>query len=323
LDRLQRIELRLILEPPEPGSEARLRKEALLNGVKRRVGDLPGAFNAVMFLPQDMRIIEGSPGERRRFLDSALTQADPVYAEALSDYGKVLSQRNALLKQLQDHGADGEQLGFWDERLAGLAANTIRARALAMRELETLADPIHSELSRGKENLRLMYQPACGPSSPADGQLDLPLSSTMDWAGVSRDVIRNDLLQALRDSRVEEISRGMTIIGPHRDDITFLANGLDLRHYGSRGQNRTAMLALKLAEVEWMRQRTGEPPVLLLDEVLAELDVERRQDLIRRVATAHQAIVTAADLAMFPGSSDGRTTIWQIHAGSVRPKAPI
>ncbi len=322
-DRLQRIELRLILEAAEPGSEPRLRKEILLNGVKRRMSDLPGAFNAVMFLPQDMRVIEGSPGERRRFLDSALTQADPVYADTLSDYTKVLSQRNALLKQLQERGTDIEQLSFWDEQLTGLAANTIRARALAMRELETLAAPIHSELTRGKESLRLLYQPAFKPTGRADGQLGLPMPTTTDWAGVNRDVIRNDLLQALAESRAEEIARGMTTLGPHRDDISFLANGLDLRLYGSRGQNRTAMLAVKLAEVEWMRQRTGEHPVLLLDEVLAELDVERRQDLIRRVEAAHQAILTAADLAMFPDSGGGQTTIWHIHAGSLRPKAPI
>jgi DNA replication and repair protein RecF len=321
-DRLQRIELRLILEAAEPGSEPRLRKEVLLNGVKRRMSELPGAFNAVMFLPQDMRIIEGSPGERRRFLDSALTQADPVYADTLSDYTKVLSQRNALLKQLQERGTDSEQLSFWDEQLAGLAANTIRARALAMRELETLAVPIHSELTRGKESLRLLYQPACKPAGRTDGQLGLPMPTTTDWAGVKREVIRSDLLRALVEIRAEEIARGMTILGPHRDDISFLANGLDLRLYGSRGQNRTAMLAVKLAEVEWMRQRTGEHPVLLLDEVLAELDVERRQDLIRRVMAAHQAILTAADLAMFPDSGERQTTIWHIHAGSLRPKAP-
>ncbi|HLC02111.1 MAG TPA: DNA replication/repair protein RecF [Anaerolineales bacterium] len=322
-DRLQRIELRLILDSPEPGGDPRLRKEVLLNGVKRRISDLPGEFNAVMFLPQDMRIIEGSPGERRRFLDSALTQADSVYPGTLSDYTKVLSQRNALLKQLQERGTDNEQLSFWDEQLAGLAANTIRARALAMRELETLAIPIHSELSRGKESLRLQYQPACEPAGRADGQLGLPMPTQTDWAGVSRETIRNDLLQALVDLRAEEIARGLTLLGPHRDDITFRANGLDLRLYGSRGQNRTAMLAIKLAEIEWMRQRTGEQPVLLLDEVLAELDVERRQDLIRRVETAHQAILTAADLAMFPDSTERQTTVWHIHAGSVRPKAPI
>jgi len=322
-DRLQRIEIRLILEPPEPGSEPRLRKEVLLNGVKRRVGDLPGVFNAVMFLPQDMRVIEGSPGERRRFLDGALTQADPVYSGTLADYTKVLAQRNALLKQLQDHGADNGQLSFWDEQLVSLAATTIRARAVAMRELEGLAGPIHLKLSRGKESLRLQYQPACRPAERADGQLGLPLPGPIDWAGISREAIRNDLYQALLDTRAEEIARGLTILGPHRDDFSFLANGLDLRQYGSRGQNRTAMLALKLAEVDWLRQRTGEQPVLLLDEVLAELDVERRQDLMARVATAHQAVMTAADLEMFPDSSDQSPTIWQIQAGTVRPMASL
>jgi DNA replication and repair protein RecF len=321
-DRLQRIELRLILEAAEPGAEPRLRKEILLNGVKRRMGDLPGTFNAVMFLPQDMRIIEGSPGERRRFLDSALTQADPVYATTLADYTKVLAQRNALLKQLQERGTDSEQLSFWDEQLAGLAANIVRGRALASRELEMLAVPIHTELTRGKESLRLLYQPALKPPERAGGQLGLPMASTTDWAGVNREAIRSDLLQALVESRAEEIARGMTTLGPHRDDISFLSNGLDLRLYGSRGQNRTAMLAVKLAEVEWMRQRTGEHPVLLLDEVLSELDVERREDLIRRVEAAHQSILTAADLAMFPDSAGRHATIWHIHAGSVRPKAP-
>ncbi|MFN2273620.1 MAG: DNA replication/repair protein RecF [Anaerolineales bacterium] len=320
--RLQRIEIRLAVEKSPANNHDRLRKEVLINGLTRRVRDLAHTFNAVMFLPRDMEIIEGSPGNRRRFLDSSLSQADPTYGEALAEYGKVLSQRNALLKQLQEYRAANGQLEFWDEQLCEHGATLIRGRALALGELNQAASRIHADLSQGRETLQLDYQPAYDPAAPSDGQLGLPLEGTIDRTGISREEIRTGMQAALHSLRREELARGVTVIGPHRDDLRLLANGIDLRLYGSRGQNRTAMLSVKLAEVNWLRERTGDWPILLLDEVLAELDLQRREDLQNRIKEVRQALLTAADLSMFNADFRKRASIWYIVAGTLQPADP-
>jgi DNA replication and repair protein RecF len=327
LDRLHRIEIRLVQEAPGPGEEPRLRKEILVDGVKRRVRELAGGFNAVMFLPQDLRVIEGAPGDRRRYLDATLSQADPVYSEATAGYARVLSQRNALLKQMQEgsiaarrgNHLNGDQLAFWDGQLADFGATLIRGRALALTELERLAAPIHEGLTQGREALRLDYLPAYDPLPRPQGQLGLPIDASPERTTIPAQAIRQGFLAALEVARTEEIARGMTLLGPHRDDFRLRASGIDLGTYGSRGQNRTAMLTLKLAEVDWMRQRCGEWPVLLLDEVLAELDVERRGALLSRVHAADQAILTSADMQMFSAEFRSRATIWQIVNGTISP----
>lgn len=318
-DRIHRVEIRIVLDARDPPAEARLRKDVLINGVKRRVSDLPSTFNAVLFLPQDMQVIEGSPSGRRRQLDDIISQADPVYTEALSAYGKALTQRNALLKQFQEVRRDADQLRVWDEQLAEHAAALMRARAIALRELEAHAEPIHARLSRGRETLRLEYAPAYDPLLQAHGQLGLQMDAPIDHASINRSDLQRGMLERWQAGLDEDIRRGATQIGPHRDDFRFLANGLDLHLYGSRGQNRTAMLALKLAEVAWLRERTSEWPVLLLDEVLAELDSQRRGDLLQAVSEANQAVLTAADRDMFTDSFCRMATLWQVKGGEVTP----
>lgn len=317
-DRIQRIEIRLTLE--NKGNDRRPRKEILINGLRRRMRELAGTFNAVIFLPQDMEIVEGSPGNRRRYLDSTLIQGDPTYAATLSDYGKVLSQRNALLKSLQDRRNSNHQLDFWNDQLCDLGATLIRARALALHELERSAAPIQTQLTRGKEDLQLRYLPSYDPLAAPDGQMGLPIDSPLDRTTVGREEIRTGMLATLQSKRDEELARGVTVIGPHRDDFGLLSKGIDLRLYGSRGQNRTAMLALKLAEIDWLRDRTGEMPILLLDEVLAELDAQRREDLLQRVQLAQQAVLTAADLSMFSDSFRTNARVWQVDAGRINTK---
>jgi DNA replication and repair protein RecF len=313
--RLGSIEIRLTVETDASTNDGRLKKEILINGVKRKVSDLAGAFNAVLFLPQDLRVVEGSPGERRRHLDATLSQADPVYAKSLSQYGRLLAQRNALLKQIADRASHPDELAYWDDRLTEHAATIIRSRALALRELESLAGPIHRQLTRDQERLRLRYEPSYDPLPRPQGQLGMDIDTPIDRTGLSRDAIQNGMRQALEEGRQDEIARGVTTIGPHRDEVRFLVNALDLHTYGSRGQIRTAMLALKLAEVDWLRERTGEWPVLLLDEVLAELDITRREDLLSRIVEAQQAILTSADLDMFNPEFLARTTLWEVSAG--------
>jgi len=314
-----RIEIRLVLNSIGPANTQRLRREVLVNGVKRRVSQLAGVFNAVMFLPKDMRVVEGSPSERRDFLDNALCQADPIYAQTLSEYTAVLSQRNALLKQLQERKPGKDEITYWDEKLCEYAAALITTRRAMLQEINERARPIQRDISRGKESLRLEYLPSFLESPRSESGKGEEKSSIDGEVQAGAEAIRSTLMIALRRKRAEEIARGTTTVGPHRDDFRFLANEIDLRYYGSRGQNRTAMLATQLAEVDWLRQKTGEYPVLLLDEVMAELDPMRRADLLERLSTAHQAILTSADLEMFTEEFRSRAELRRIANGVVSP----
>jgi DNA replication and repair protein RecF len=318
-ERTQRIEIRISIESNGETDRDRLKKEVLINGLTRRVRDLAGVINAVMFLPRDMEIIEGSPGNRRRFLGASLSQADPTYAEALAGYGKVLSQRNALLKHIQDRRNADNQLEFWDDQLCELGATLIRARSIALDELNQLATRVHQDLTQEVETLTLHYQPSYDPIRPTNGQLGLPIQAALDRTSVSLADVRVGLLAALRSERKNDILRGVTQIGPHRDDLRLQSNSIDLRFYGSRGQNRTAMLSTKLAEVAWLKARTGEWPILLFDEVLAELDPQRREDLLARVGQVQQSLLTAADLTMFSETFRQEASIWRIQSGTLSP----
>jgi DNA replication and repair protein RecF len=213
-------------------------------------------------------------------------------------------------------------LDFWDEQLSDPGATLIRARAIALHEIERIAAPIQEQLTRNKEDLQIRYLPSYDPLTTPEGQLDLPINTPLDRATIGREEMRKGFLASLSFKREDEFARGVTIIGPHRDDFGLFSKGIDLRLYGSRGQNRTAMLALKLAEIQWLMERTGEMPILLLDEVLAELDSERREDLLTRILPARQAVLTAADLSMFTDSFQQTASVWYVHAGTISPGPP-
>jgi len=283
----------------------RYRKHIRINGVDKRVVDLIGVANIVLFVPQDISLVDGSPSGRRRYLDATLCQIDSHYCRALAQYGRVLEQRNGLLRQLRDRGGSPDQLHFWDDRLTEHGAQIIAHRQRAVLDLEALAQPIHRDLSGGRERLRLRYSPSFDPQHPQEDDqqlrlgLDLPppVSMPQDPEG-----IQEAFRLRLRSALSEEIARGITLSGPHRDDLLFLDGQIDLRTYGSRGQQRTAVLATKLAEVELMVRVTGEQPILLLDEVMSELDADRRQYLCRRITRVEQSLVTTTDLdALAPG----------------------
>jgi DNA replication and repair protein RecF len=315
--RKHRLEVRLILEPTGVNGQ-RLRKEVLLDGAKKQANEVIGHFNAVIFVPQMSQIIEGAPDDRRRYLNLALSQAVPAYASVLSDYGQALAQRNALLKGLSENGGDPRQLEVWDETLARLGAQIIRWRIEAVQQIERLAARIHHELTHGREVLRLSYQPAYDPLPNPEGQIGMKLTTDVDRSALTLDDIRAGFVLRLGQIRGEEIGRGMTVIGPHRDELRFLGNGIDLGDYGSRGQVRTTMLALKLAEVSWMKERTGEWPVMLLDEVMAELDLQRRADLLRYVESTEQVLFTATDVKMFAPEFVERAEVWRVEDGSIQ-----
>jgi DNA replication and repair protein RecF len=312
-----KLEARLILEPTGINGQ-RLRKEILLDGVKKQMNEVIGHFNAVIFVPQMSQIVEGGPDERRRYLNLALAQAVPAYAGVLSDYSQALSQRNALLKALNERGGNSDQLQVWDETLARLGAQIIQWRIEAVQQIERLAARVHNELTHGHEILRLNYQPAYDPLENTDGQIGLRLTTEVDRSALKADEIRTGFLTRLTALRSEEIARGATTIGPHRDELRFLANGIDLGDYGSRGQIRTTLLALKLAEVSWMKERTGEWPVILLDEVMAELDLQRRADLLKYVSESEQVLFTATDVNMFAHEFVEKSEVWKVEDGSVK-----
>ena len=242
-----RLEVRIIQEKNGHNGATRMRKEILLDGAKRKTSEVFGHFNAVLFLPQMLQVIEGAPAARRRYLDLLLSQTIPNYAAALSTYNKAISQRNALLKLLSERGGDPGQLVFWDEKITLSGAVLIEARIHAIHEIGTLAALTHSELTRGVEILQLDYHPAYEPLQQQPGQFTLALDSHLDRTGISQSKIIEGFQIALSEKRAEEIARGLTTIGPHRDELRFLANGIDLGTYGSRGQIRTAILAVKMA----------------------------------------------------------------------------
>lgn len=313
-----RLEVRLIREPNGVNGNTRFRKEVLFDGVKRKINQAVGQFNAVIFLPQMARIIEEGPSERRRYLDMIISQVSPRYVQHLSDYSATLTQRNALLKQLAERGGDPDQLAVWDGMLARHGAYIMKERIRAIREIEAEAKRLHYDLTDGKEVFRLDYQPAYEPLAVANGQMALPVTTVADRSGMELKEIEDGMITALKKLQQEEIARGVTTIGPHRDELRFLSNQVDLGDYGSRGQGRTALLALKLAEVNWLRQRTGEWPVLLLDEIMSELDTRRRSDLLDSLSECDQAILTSTDLSMFEEAFVQTHHIWRVEGGMVR-----
>ena len=302
------IEIRLILEQNGNSNGQRFRKEILVDGNKRSAYQAVGLFNAVILLPFMTRIIEGGPEERRKYLNYALAQVIPGYAKALSEYSQSLAQRNALLKQIAERNSDISQLDYWDKIIAERGSILQFHRVKAIQEIELLANKIHRSLTDDKEILQFSFLPALNfnNNQKNDHLLDKNQSDFQQL-----------FLDSLKSKQKEEILRGVTTIGPHRDELRFIVNDLDMGDYGSRGQIRTTMLALKLAELEWMKNQTGEKPVLLLDETLAELDQKRREKLLQAIIDGDQTILTTTDMKLFNHDFSDHATIWHIQQGII------
>ncbi|HWQ58646.1 MAG TPA: DNA replication/repair protein RecF [Clostridia bacterium] len=243
-----------------------------------RSGELMGVLNVVMFSPEDLELIKGAPAERRRFLDMELSQFRPAYYLALQRYNKALRERNALLRPEAVKERTGEalrrELYVWDEQLITLGADIMRRRQEFIEKLAQIAARLHREISGNREQLALAYDPNVKPTG-----------------GALEDVIA----EALYGSVAEDIRRGYTNFGPHRDDIAISLSGGSVRTYGSQGQQRTAALSVKLSELELLREDRGEPPVLLLDDVLSELDELRQRALLEAVDDC-QSFLTCTSL---------------------------
>lgn len=294
------VEMRLIQENRGNGQQG-FRREALVNRRKVRLIDLLGALQVVLFLPEDIQLVTGPPASRRRYLSITICQADSVYCRTLSQYNKVLEQRNALLRQLAEGSGSTDVLTIFTERLVELGSQLFARRAAFFAEIGREAQRVHYEaLTKGREALRVAYLPQLDWSD--NGREPDRLRQAGEWLQAQQDApdrIADRFAAALQASRRADLARGATSVGPHRDDWVFRVNGRDLAEYGSRGQQRTAILALKMAEIEWMAAHSGEKPILLLDEVVAELDEYRRDLLLQYVCTAPQAILTATDPGMF------------------------
>ncbi|AOH43735.1 hypothetical protein BEQ56_09755 [Anaerolineaceae bacterium oral taxon 439] len=309
-EKKRKLEIRLILEGER--ETRRLRKEILLDGRKTTAQSAVGEFPAVLFLPQMTEMISGPPAERRRYLNILLSQSVPGYARTLSRYARAVLQRNALLRTLNERGGDPGQLAYWDELLAGQGAFLIYHRARAIATLERLADTALQRLTGRNEVMSLRYRPALSDA-------DLTLTELVGADGKAEPEaiagITMAVRTALESGRRQDIRRGVSTIGPHRDEMRVVTNGIDVGVYGSRGQVRTVLLALKFAEVDWIREAKGTAPLLLLDETFSELDAGRRGELMRLLDECGQGIVTTTDLKFFSSEFLGSRTIWEVRDG--------
>lgn len=313
---MSRLAITLTREEPNSVSE-RFKKEIRLNNVSRRRADVLGVVTVVMFLPQDLSLVEGSPQHRRRYMNDTLNQVDPLYTEALTTFEKVLTQRNALLKQIARNRSSVDELEYWDEQLTTSAAILIAGRQKFLREIEQQAAQIYRELTGNLEDLKLAYVPSFEPTAEGDGQLSFALLGLDLHRQVDPAQIIPQFREQLLAIRREEIERGVTLYGPQRDELRFLVNDRDLGSYGSRGQARTAVLAIKLAEMQWLKDRIGQSPILLLDEVASELDQARRDYLLAHIQDVSQAILTTTEPSMFSDQFLKSATLWKIKAGQI------
>lgn len=277
-------------------------KKAKINGLEqRKLSDFIGSLNVVMFAPEDLEIVKGTPGVRRRFLDMEIGQVQPGYLYHLQQYQKVLNQRNNLLKQMW--GNDKPQQGLlevWDQQLAEHGVKIIKKRKQFIVKLQKWAEFIHHGITNGSEDLRLVYLPSFGDEAEEDEaylfeQFMLKLSQLKD----------------------QELRRGMTLAGPHRDDVAFFINGKEVHTYGSQGQQRTTALSLKLAEIELIQEEIGEYPVLLLDDVLSELDPYRQTQLIETFQTKVQTFITATGIESLNTDKLKKASVFHVHSGQV------
>lgn len=258
-----------------------------------RTGELMGVLNVVMFAPEDLCLVKAGPAERRRFLDMELSQARPAYYYRLQQYNAALRQRNALLKSMDIRPG---MLAMWDEQLATLGEAIMAERERFVDSLSTIAYDLHRGITGGKEKLAISYQPNVSMDAPQG--------------------VREALLQALTMGAQDDVRRGYTQSGPHRDDIAIRLGDTDLRAFGSQGQQRTAALSIKLSELALLTEEKGEPPVLLLDDVLSELDQSRQQLLLQSVKGC-QCFLTCTSLDGLEKADMADWALWQCRAGAL------
>jgi DNA replication and repair protein RecF len=276
---------------------SRFKKSIKVNGLARRATDLIGVIRVVMFDPQDTDIVGGSPVLRRRYLDATNSQVDPAYLRNLLQYNKVILQRNHLLRMIKEQRSNPDELRFWDEQLIEAGAYIIDRRLQNIAKMSMIASEIHQQLTNETEKLEAVY-----------------LGSVARQTGQD---IASSFREALKSAQREEIARGMSVVGPHRDDLRLLVDDVNMCIYGSRGQHRTIALSLKLAQAKYIKSLTDDAPILLLDDVLSELDSERRRRLLGAIEDYQQAIITSTDWDHFDADFLNRAVKFKINQGSL------
>lgn len=271
---------------------SRQQKKILLNSVPlTATSKLIGNFNCVVFAPSYLSLIKGNPSERRKFIDSALCQIKPFYAKLLTDYNKILSQRNTLLKELKFSNKNYEFLEIWNDNLAEKASIVINERIKYLNKLSETASHIYNGLSSSKETFALSY---------------LMKVSSGRYEKIKNEISKESILEIIRQSESSDILYGTTNIGSHRDEIDIKIDSVSAKSFGSQGQQRSAALALKLGEAEILKEITGERPVALLDDVMSELDVNR-QDYILNHIRDWQVFITCCEPSTVLRLYDGKT----------------
>ena len=265
-------------------------KGIAIDGQKiKKAADLLGLCNVVFFSPEDLGIIKNGPGERRRFVDMELCQLDSFYLYNLNHYNKIVNQRNKLLKDMYMSPDLRETLGIWDMQLVSFGSKIIERRKLFEEQLNEIIFGIHKKLSGDREELVIHYEP---------------------------DVSMEDFERKLKENQERDIRAKMTSVGPHRDDFSFVVGDIDIRRYGSQGQQRTAALSLKLSEIELVKKITKDTPVLLLDDVLSELDSNRQNYLLNSIGDI-QTIITCTGLEEFVNHRFEINKVLKVSEGTV------
>ncbi|AMY05837.1 DNA replication and repair protein RecF [Staphylococcus condimenti] len=268
---------------------------------QHRLTQYVGHLNVVLFAPEDLNIVKGSPQVRRRFIDMELGQISAVYLNDLSQYQRILKQKNNYLKQMQmKQKTDRTMLEVLNQQFAEYALKITLKRAHFINELETLAKPIHSSITDERETLDLEYRPS------------LKLSEETDEAKLYEEVQK-----LLQDNMEREIERGVALYGPHRDDLGFKVNEMDAQTYGSQGQQRTTALSIKLAEIELINIEVGEYPILLLDDVLSELDDSRQTHLLSTIQDKVQTFVTTTSVEGIDHEIMKHAKLYRINQGEI------
>ncbi len=308
------IELALQSDPQRPGQ---VRKQIKLDGRPVRAMDAVGVLKAVLFAPDDLALVSGPPAGRRRYFDLTISQLDGRYLRSLSRYNRILVQRNSLLRSLAKERLDlrsaDAQLAFWDEELIAFGAHLAACRFRMLHRLGELAAQRFHWLS-GQTDLRFSYRSNLASEGwPAEDEARGNFSTLQA-------IVSRGYEEQLREARREELRRGTSLVGPHRDDAEFAIGGVDLASYGSRGQQRLAVVALKLAEADLMREQAGDVPVLLLDDVLSELDERHRGLLVEAVGqVGSQVFVTATDAPSLTGFGLDELPRAAVDRGVIRP----
>jgi len=292
----ERTRVEIVLVAPVPGERRRPRRH-LVDGAPKRADEALGRIVVVAFFPEDVELLSDAPSARRRYLDEMIEQVDRRHAADGRDYQRVVAQRNALLRAMRDEGAPREEeIAFWDGELCRLAAAISLRRMRAVHELRA---PFRDAVERwsGEHVIDVAY------ATPAEGEDE-----------ATRESAYRRLLSEKRD---REMWQAATLVGPHREDLAVRSQGRDLPAFASRGEHRSVVLALKLAEAEWLRSRTGTTPVFLLDDVLSELDAERRQRLIHALPLDSQALITSALSAGLPADLGASARLVRVERGRI------